>query len=279
MIEMIQSIDECREFAEEFYGDPQFSDPMLTNEAQVRHNLENCIGKPDTYLALGVYLDGRMVGLFTFLIVKEERYMEMLVGLSRFRSAYQEIFRHLEEHYSGYDADFVFNPRNHFLKQLLEARAAEFEPEQQKMVFVGPVADVDTSGVELYSDQYKGEYTAIHNKDTYWTAEKVVAALDRFRVLVAVHEERVVGYLDVTHCFEENEPYDLLVLEEYRGMGYGRKLLAKALNLNEPNGMMLMVNMDQIPAIRLFESMGFKKVYHQNNLTAHWKVSEAFEKE
>lgn len=274
MIEIIESIDECREFAEEFYGDPQFSDPMLTNEEQFQHNLANCIGKPERYLALGVYLDGQMDGLFTFLVVKEERYLEMLVGLSRVRSAYQEVFHYLEEHYTGYDADFVFNPGNHLLKQMMEARAAEFEPEQQKMVFVGPVAGVDTSGVELYSDQYKGEYTAIHNKDTYWTAEKVVAALDRFRVLVAVHEGSLVGYLDVTHCFEENEPYDLLVLKKYRGMGYGRKLLAKALNLNEPNGMMLMVDVDQTPAVRFFEFMGFEKVNHQNNLTAHWKISE-----
>ncbi len=274
MIEIIESIDECREFAEEFYGDPQFSDPMLTNEEQFQHNLANCIGKPERYLALGVYLDGQMDGLFTFLVVKEERYLEMLVGLSRVRSAYQEVFHYLEEHYPGYDADFVFNPGNHLLKQMMEARAAEFEPEQQKMVFVGPVAGVDTSGVELYSDQYKGEYTAIHNKDTYWTAEKVVAALDRFRVLVAVHEGSLVGYLDVTHCFEENEPYDLLVLKKYRGMGYGRKLLAKALNLNEPNGMMLMVDVDQTPAVRFFEFMGFEKVNHQNNLTAHWKISE-----
>lgn len=274
MIEIIESIDECREFAEEFYGDPQFSDPMLTNEEQFQHNLANCIGKSERYLALGVYLDGQMDGLFTFLVVKEERYLEMLVGLSRVRSAYQEVFHYLEEHYPGYDADFVFNPGNHLLKQMMEARAAEFEPEQQKMVFVGPVAGVDTSGVELYSDQYKGEYTAIHNKDTYWTAEKVVAALDRFRVLVAVHEGSLVGYLDVTHCFEENEPYDLLVLKKYRRMGYGRKLLAKALNLNEPNGMMLMVDVDQTPAVRFFEFMGFEKVNHQNNLTAHWKISE-----
>lgn len=274
MIQIIKSVDECRKFVAGFHQDSQFSDPMLTKEEQFQRNLANCIGKPETYLALGVYLAGQMIGLFTFLVLKEEQYLEMLVGLSRVQSAYEEVIRYLEQYYPGYNADFVFNPRNHFLKQLLEARNAEFEPEQQKMVFVGPVMDVDTTGVELYSEKYTDEYISIHHEDMYWTADKVVTALDQFRVLVAIHEGKVAGYLDVTHCFDENEPYDLLVLEEYRGMGYGRKLMAKALELNQPNGMMLMVDVDQVPAIRLFESMGFDNVNGQNNLTAHWKVAQ-----
>lgn len=272
MIETIQTTDECLEFVSDFYADTQFSDPMLTNEEQFQRNLANCIEKPEQHLVLGVYLDGHMIGLFSFLLIREERYMEMLVGLSRVQSAYEEMFCYLERYYPGYNVDFVFNPENYILKQMLKVRAAEFEPEQQKMVFVGPALEVDTSGVELYSATYEGEYMAIHNKDTYWTAEKVMTALDRFRVLVAIHEGNVVGYLDVTRCFDENEPYDLLVLEEYRGMGYGRKLIYKALELNRPKGMMLMVDADQIPAIRLFESMGFERVKNQNNMTAHWKI-------
>lgn len=272
MIEMLQSIHQCREFVGEFYADPQFSDPMLANAEQFQRNLANCIEKPEQHLALGVYSNGQIIGLFTFLVIKEEGYMEMLVGLSRVQEAYEEMFRYLEQHYPGYDVDFVFNPKNHIMKQLLEARGAEFEPEQQKMVFVGPVLETDTAGVEVYSATYQADYMDIHNKNTYWTAEKVVSALDRFRVLVAVHEGHVVGYLDVTHCFDENEPYDLLVLEEYRGMGYGRKLMVKALELNGAKGMMLMVDVDQIPAIGLFESVGFEKVDNQSNLTAYWKV-------
>ena len=39
---------------------------------------------------------------------------------------------------------------------------------------------------------------------------------------VAVEDGKVVGYMDVTYTFKENEPFDLFVLEEYRRMGYGR---------------------------------------------------------
>lgn len=51
-----------------------------------------------------------------------------------------------------------------------------------------------------------------------------------------------------------------------------RKLLAKALEMNHPNSMMLLVDVDNYPAINLYESMGFAKVQGQNNLTAHWTV-------
>ena len=113
VIRIIQSMDECIEFVRGFHGDAQFSDPMLTNEEQFQTNLVKCVEHPDRHCALGVYLGEQLIGLFTFLVLLEERYLEMLVGLSRDRRAYAEMFRYLERHYPGYSADFVFNPRNH----------------------------------------------------------------------------------------------------------------------------------------------------------------------
>ena len=133
---------------------------------------------------------------------------------------------------------------------------------------------IDTTGVELLSEQYTEQYCAIHSKDMYWTGEKVAQAQDHFRTFLAIHNGKVVGYMDVTYTYNENEPFDLFVLEEYRRMGYGRKLLVKALEMNQPNGMMLLVDVDNAPAISLYESMGFTKVQGQNNLTAHWSVPE-----
>lgn len=271
MIRIIKFYDECREFASSFQGDPNFSDPMLSDEEQVNCNLINAIDRTDRYV-LGVYQDAAMIGLFTFLVLRDEQYIEMLVGLSRDKEAYLEVLHYLEQCYPGYSADFVFNPGNYLLKEFLDLRNAEYEPEQQKMVLGIPVLGIDTTCVELLSEQYTEQYCAIHNKDMYWTGEKVVQAQDRFRTFLAIHDGKVLGYMDVTYTFKENEPFDFLVLEEYRRMGYGRKLLAKALEMNQPNGMMLLVDADNYPAIRLYESMGFAKVQGQNNLTAHWTV-------
>ena len=274
MIRMIKSYDECREFASSFQGDPDFSDPMLCHEEQLQNNLIKSIEKPDRHCVFGIYREEQMIGLFAFLVLRNEQYIEMLVGLSREKDAYLEMFHYLKHHFPGYSADFVFNPRNFILKELLERYHADFEPEQQKMVLGTPVLGLDTTGVELLSEKYKEPYCAIHNKDMYWTGEKVVQAQDRFRTLLAIHDEKVVGYMDVTYIFEENEPVDLFVLEEYRRRGYGRKLLAKALEMNQPNAMMLLVDIDNEPAICLYASMGFAKVQGQNNLTAHWTVPE-----
>ena len=123
-----------------------------------------------------------------------------------------------------------------------------------------------------FSEQYAAEYCVIHSRDVYWTGEKVAAAPERFRIFLAIDGGRVVGYLDVTHCFEENEPYNLFVLPEYRRRGFGRKLLAAALECNRPKGMMLLVDTDNVPAIRLYASMGFQTVRGQNSLTAHWEI-------
>lgn len=273
MIKPVGSYADCREFAESFQADTDFSDPMLSTEEQIRCNLEKAFTRPNRQI-LGVYQDGQLAGLFVLLVLDEDKYLEMLVGLSREAQAYQELMEYLARNYPGWKADFVFNPRNGLLKVTLEDVRAEFEQEQQKMVFSGSVIPADATGIREFSEQYAAEYYVIHSWDVYWTGEKVAAAPERFRIFLAIDGGRVVGYLDVTHCFEENEPYNLFVLPEYRRRGFGRKLLAAALECNRPKGMMLLVETDNTAAIRLYESMNFKTVPGQNSLTAHWRIPE-----
>ena len=270
MIRPVKTYDECRTFATSFQGDPSFSAPMLSSEEQVQCNLVRPIGNPDRYCVFGVYHEETLIGLFAFLVIRDEQYAEMLAGLSHEKSAYLEALQYLKQHFPGYGIDFVFNPGNCLLREQLNLRKADFEPEQQKMVQEAPAPDMDTTGIAPLSGQYAEQYCAIHNKDMYWTGEKVMQAQDRFHTFLAIRDGRVVGYIDVTCTFRENEPFDLLVLEEYRRMGYGRKLLAKALEANAPNAMSVLVDADNVPAIRLYASMGFAK--KQNILTAHWTV-------
>ena len=109
-----------------------------------------------------------------------------------------------------------------------------------------------------YGAACREAYLALHRDEgRYWTGEKVLAAQDRFRVFLALHEGRVAGYIDVTCPFAENEPYDLFVCEEARGRGYGKALLRAALAANGPRGMAALVEAENVPAIRLFRSLGF----------------------
>jgi ribosomal protein S18 acetylase RimI-like enzyme len=125
--------------------------------------------------------------------------------------------------------------------------------------------------VILYSDKYKEQYVNLHLKEAYWTGDKVLSAFNKFRVILAIKDNKVVGYIDITHKYEENEPYDVFVKEEYRNMGIATDMLSYAIELDKNKRIMLLVDIDNEIAIRLYEKLGFKKV-KGNNITAHLKI-------
>lgn len=164
MIKIIKAYDECSDFVSDF---PQES----MQKDEITERLTRHIENSDKNRVIGVFAEGGMTGLFSFFVLPDEKYIEMLECFSREKESYAEAFRYLADSFPGYDADFVFDPQNSVLKELLEEYGAEFDTEQQKMV-----------------------------------------------------------------------------LEDYRRMGYGRKLLAKAVEENKPNGMVLHVDVDNAPA-------------------------------
>ena len=272
MIRELNELESCMDFINRFASDPDYSDPMLSTQEEFEVNLLKSVKKPNNHV-LGVYNADALIGLFVFLVLEEEKYIEMIVGLSNDENAYDEIGNYLQSKYPGFKADFVFNPRNILLRELLAGKHAEFDEEQLKMVLSHMPVDIDLSGVEPLSDRYADQYTAMHGTDCYWTAEKVMAAKDRFSVYLAVEDSTVVGYIDVTNCFEENEPYDLFVAEEYRRKGWGRKLITSAIKANHPKSMMLLTETANHKAIALYESVGFVKAEGQNSQTATWFIS------
>lgn len=262
------------DFLTSFTGDPEFSDPMLASEEQRHRNLQATLEQPEHHAVLGVFREGKQTGLFVFLALREEKYLELLAGLSKDPETYEAVLSYLAKAYSGWSGDFVFNPRNRLLASALRKRDAEFYPEQQKLAFAGAVPKISTDGIVPFSEEYAAAYFALHEKDAYWTGEKVAAAPDRFRILLALSEGKIVGYLDVTYGFPENEPYDLFVQEAYRRKGYGRKLLAKAMEQNAPARLSLLVDKENLPACRLYASMGFQRVEGADSLTVRWEIPE-----
>ena len=97
----------------------------------------------------------------------------------------------------------------------------------------------------------------------------MLAAPEIFRVLLAIEDGEAAGYIDLTHNSAENEPYDLFVRKESRRRGLGRALLSAAVQENRPNGMALLVDIDNEAAIALYESQGFERAEGENNITAH----------
>ena len=273
MIKDLDLLDNSEEFITDLNSDPCFSNPMLASDEDIKDNLYNALNKPDDHV-FGVFQDDRTIGLFVFLILKEEKYIEMIIGLSRYRQAYEEILSYLQDHYPGFQTDFVFNPQNRLLKELLVQKNASFDIQQQKMILNDRGLIADTEGIETLSESFKQQYFTIHDKDRYWTGEKTAEATERFNIYIAKDNDDVIGYLDITKSFDDNEIFDLLVLEPYRRRGWGRKLIARAIEVNRPKKMFLTVDVDNLPAIRLYESMGFEKVNGQDSQVATWNISD-----
>ena len=251
MIQEIYSFDEYEGFISELTNHPLYSDPHFTYD---KNNLYCSLKSKDKH-AFVVLENGICKGLFVFIILPSDRYVEML--------------EYMEKNYCGYQIDFVFNPQNIAIYKPLKLKGAIFEPEQMKMIQGGTVPNVSTNNIEQLSDKWMKQYCDIHDTDTYWTGERIVSGLDKFRVFLVVKDGQVLGYLDVQSCYDINEIYALYVKPEALHQGYELSLLTKAIELNKPNQIMVVVDANNKEEIALYSAAGFVKLEGQNSITAY----------
>lgn len=96
-----------------------------------------------------------------------------------------------------------------------------------------------------------------------WSKDSVESMLRGgcYMSLVAVLDERVIGYCLIMHAADEAEILRIAVEESCRRAGTGRLLLTEALKLLKEQGyatkVFLEVRSHNIPAIALYEGMGF----------------------
>lgn len=166
-------LDEYEGFISELSKHPQYSDPHFTYD---KNNLYCSLKSKDKH-AFVVLENGITKGLFVFIILLDDRYVEMLIGFTKVEEAFTEMLEYMENNYRGYRMDFVFNPLNTAIFGSLKLNGAIFEPEQMKMIQGGNVPNVSTNDIEQLSDKWMKQYFDLHNIDTYWTGERIVSAL------------------------------------------------------------------------------------------------------
>ena len=195
----------------------------------------------------------------------------MLIGFTKVEEVFVEMLEYMENNYCGYKMDFVFNPQNMAIYNPLKLKGAIFEHEQMKMIQGGTVPNVSTNNIEELSDKWMKQYFDLHNIDTYWTGERIISALNKFRVFLVAKDGQVLGYLDVQSCYDTNEIFALYIKPEVLSQGYELSLLAKAIELNKPNQMMVVVDVDNKEEVDLYTAAGFVKLEGQNSITAYIK--------
>ncbi len=264
MIKQIYELESYREFIEQLKMDSNYSDPHY-------------IYAPNTLLKVferndrnvyAVFEQDEVIGLFVILVLPADQYLEMLIGYAKQEQAYRELLTFMKREYPGYKMDFVFNPGNDAIRNVLHSYGAHFETEQMRMIAEKPSEYRIKHHIELLTDQYMDQYRSMHIQDTYWTADKVLQAKDRFKVFVALSDDKVIGFIDVTYCYDENEPYDIQVDDSYLGEGIEADLLFYSLEQNKPKSMMVLVDVDQKAEIEIYEKVGFTAILGQNSITA-----------
>lgn len=267
MITEIRSFECYEGFIQKIAADPDHKDPHFTyNESNLYRALENPNAK-----AYIVTENDVVMGLFVWLVLPEEKYIELLVGLAKHEAPLREMLAFLEAEHPHCQMDFILNPQNSAFRRVLEQKGAAFDPEQVKMRWEKAIAPIRPHDILPLTAQWEEQYRALHETEIYWTADKVLAAGDRFRVFIAVKEQVLIGYIDVTYGYAENEPYALWVVEEYTGQGYGQSLLAVAAAQNAPARMIAFIDADDAAMLEIYRAAGFSPVAGHNHIYATYR--------
>lgn len=89
-------------------------------------------------------------------------------------------------------------------------------------------------------------------------------------MLLAIKDNQVIGYLDITYSFKENEPYDLFCNTNDACL-VRKDLLQKAIELDENKKIMVLCDFDDAESIDIYKSVGFDLVDNEGSITVHWK--------
>ncbi len=248
-----------------------FLAPMLETREQMEQNLLNGFSHPSDFV-LAAEEDGRIMGVFSLMAEPEEHYLEMLLCLSRSQSACEQVLAYLAEHYPGHRLDCVIHPTCIAMVHALADAGGCWEDVSQKLRLVEPKPHEPACSVIPCDQAHRQAYIALHHQDVYWTAERVLDAPARFVPFVAVENGQVIGYLDVTIGFEENEVYDWFVLESCRERGVGKALLDAAIRRNGQRDLTMLCSESEQAAIHAAHQLGFAFVENAESMTGSLKL-------
>lgn len=82
MIRILDSYEVCKVFVETLQKDSCHSDPMLSTKEQFECNLLQAFSGKKNKKVFGVFNGNLLDGIFSLLILPEEKYIEVLVSLA-----------------------------------------------------------------------------------------------------------------------------------------------------------------------------------------------------
>jgi len=259
-----ETSDSCFEIAEYILrrqnGPGSFCHLCPTDKDGIIKELERLFAKSDPRVLVIRDDFGVLQGVFNLFIIPEEHYIETDWGFVTTPSVYDDLIAHLRNTYPGYHLDAVVTKTNQTMFEAYRKNGLVYQEEQILMDLKEYTPKPVNANIIRYSPEYEVSFRAIHDDEgLYWTAERMLRALDEHDVYIATENEEAVGYIEMTNLDDENEPIQILVKPGCRGKGYGRALLQMAIENNFPRKMVLEVDADNTPALNLYLSLGFRE--------------------
>ena len=231
-----------------------------TDKDGIIKELERLFAKPNPRVLVIRDDVGTLLGVFNLYIIPEERYIETDWGFVNSSSVYDDLIAYLCNIYPGYHLDAVVTKSNQTMFESYRNNGLVYQEEQILMDLKEYTPKPVNAEIVRYSPEYEVSFRAIHDDEgVYWTADRMLKALDEYDVSIAVENGEAVGYIEMTTLDDENEPIQLLVKPECRGKGYGRALLQTAIEKNFPRKMVLEVNANNTSALKLYLGLGFRE--------------------
>ena len=264
MIIQFETSDANHEIAEYILrrqnGPGSFCHLCPTDKDGIIKELERLFAKSDPRVLVIRDDFGVLQGVFNLFIIPEEHYIETDWGFVTTPSVYDDLIAHLRNTYPGYHLDAVVTKSNQTMFAAYRKNGLVYQEEQILMDLKEYTPKPVNASIVRYSPEYEVSFRAIHDDEgVYWTAERMLKALDEHDVFIAVENGEAVGYIEMTACDDENVPIQILVKPECRGKGYGRALMQTAIENNFPRKMVLDVDADNTVSLNLYLSLGFQE--------------------
>ncbi len=106
--------------------------------------------------------------------------------------------------------------------------------------------DVDYNLLKNIFNEYKENYFPIINTFTH--------------NIVIFNNNKILGFVIYSEIYENCEIIDVFVKEKYRKNGYASKMLSEVIEKNKNRSITLEVNSTNVPALELYNKLGFEKV-------------------
>ena len=241
-----------------------------TDYESILKQFERMINHPNDEILISTDTNN-ILGLLALLVEPEDMYLEIVGGIfakNNYENVAKEFFQYIRNKYKGYHLDAAYPEENVQAKKFMGSIGAklmdfDYEYRINKDDFKSlPKIDSIIEINEKHYEDFIKHHNSI-NPGVYWTGEKLINALDKFDIFLALEDDKVMGSIVISKFNKKvDEIYFLSVKEEKPNFDLEKNLLNKGINHAFNTGtqeLIFMVEKEGIRMMHICEELGFKK--------------------